>query len=157
MKSMKEFREFRKTALAYHVDIQRYNVDEIRAYLQQEIAQVARTIESSQSQLQALADNPRTARKHPGVRESLTEQLVGAQQRSLNLQQIQRQLASHEAEWRKLEQEGVLYGHQTVDPDDSHHRTNPHVNVEGPVSIQTRTEVLDLHVKLAIYVLVLKE
>lgn len=152
MKSMREFREFRKTALAYHVDVQRYRVSEISAYLDQEIAQVARLIESSQSQLQSLSDSPRLERKHPDVRERVATQLAGARQRSLNLQQIQRQLASHEAEWQKLEQEGVLYGHQTVNADESNHRTNPHVNVEGPVSIQTRTETLDLHIKLAIYV-----
>jgi hypothetical protein len=152
MKSMKEFREFRKAALAYHIDVQRFRVSEISAYLEQEIAQVDSLIESTQSQLQALSDNPRIETKRPGTRETLTTQLTAAQQRSVNLAQIRRQLASHEPEWRKLEQEGVLYGHQTVDADESHHRTNPHVNVEGPVTVQTRTETLDLHVKLAIYV-----
>jgi hypothetical protein len=152
MESMRAFRLFRREALAYHIDVQRYRVSEISTYLEQEVVQVAAAIERTQSQLQHVDDNPRLERQRPGLRDSLSTQLQKAQQRSVNLQQIQRQLVSRQLDWEKLEQEGVLYGHQSVVADESNHRTNPHVNVEGPVSVQTRTETLELHVKLAIYV-----
>ena len=150
--NLEAFRQFRKKALGFHVDVQSYNVGEIRGRLLEEIAQVTASRDHAQTEIQYHKDNPAwSARNQSAMRES-ERNLNASKERLANLTDIKSNLAANEAQWKALEKEGVLYGHATVDKDESKHRTNPHVNVEGATEVQTRTSKFPLFVKIAIYV-----
>jgi hypothetical protein len=150
--NIEAFRALRRTALAYHVDIQRYRVSEIRAGLLQETREVTAQRDRARTEMQYHRDNPEWSLRHQDNLRQIERNLTDFGTRLRNLQEIEANRAQHEAEWLRLEREGVLLGHATVDADESHHRTNPHVNVEGRTTVTTRTETFALFIKLAIYV-----
>ena len=152
MQNIEAFREFRARGVAFHVDIQRYRVGEIEAYLRQEIASVTTSVARIRREMQYHRDNPEWSGRHQANLRDIEGNLATFTTRLQNLEAIEADLARHRAEWLRLEREGVLYGHSTVDPDESRHRTNPHVNVEGRANVVTRTESFEHHVKIAIYV-----
>ncbi|HEX3527305.1 MAG TPA: DUF4157 domain-containing protein [Thermoanaerobaculia bacterium] len=152
MANIEAFRNFRQRTMVFHVDVQRYRVSEIRARLQQEIAEATALRDRSRTELQYHIDNPAFSMRNQENRRAIERNLANFNQRLSNLQGIASNLSQHESEWRRLEAEGVLYGHATVDPDESRHRTNPHVNVEGLANVTTRTESFQYFVKVAIFV-----
>jgi hypothetical protein len=151
-RNLQEFREFRKKALAFHVDVQRYRVSEIRSRLMQEIREVTELRDHAHKEMQYHRSNPEWAARNEGHLRVSERNFNEHSERWKNLTDIFNNLSQHEEQWKKLEREGVLYGHATVDPDESHHRTNPHVNVEGRTQVETRTEKFEFSIKVAIYV-----
>ncbi|HYR12569.1 MAG TPA: hypothetical protein VEQ60_32570, partial [Longimicrobium sp.] len=156
MDQLEAFRTFRSKALGYHVDVQRYRVGEIRAALQSEIRDVTAQRDRARAEMQYHVSNPEWSNRNQENLRAIERNYEAFRTRLANLTEIQENLASHEAQWRALETEGVLYGHSTVSADESRHRTNPHVNVEGPVTVTTRTETFPLFIKVAIYVVTKK-
>lgn len=151
-KNMEAFRKFRKEGLAFHVDVQRYQVSEIRERLKQEIGTVTTARDRALTEVKYHRDNPEwSARNQDSLRKS-EQNLEAHKQRLGNLQEISDNLSQHLEDWKRLEKEGVLYGHKTVKADESLHRTVPHVNVQGVTQVTTRTETLELSIKLTIYV-----
>jgi Domain of unknown function (DUF4157) len=150
--NIEAFRALRRTALIYHVDIQRYRVGEIGARLLQETRDVTAQRDRARTEMQYHRDNPEWSLRHQDNLRQIERNLTDFGTRLRNLQEIEANRAQHEIEWLRLEREGVLLGHATVNADESHHRTNPHVNVEGRTNVTTRTETFDLFIKLVIYV-----
>lgn len=151
-RNIEAFREFRARGMAYHIDVRRYRVAEIRDYLQRETASITASVARIRREMQYHRDNPAWSSRNQDNLRAIESNLGTFTARLSNLQEINNDLVRHQAEWLALEQEGVLYGHSTVDPDESRHRTNPHVNVEGRANVETRTERFEHHVKIAIYV-----
>jgi hypothetical protein len=151
-RNIEAFREFRQRALAFHIDVQRYNVAEIRNRLREEIGEVTANRNRARTEIKYHDDHPAWSARNQDSRRGSERNLGAATERLGNLQDIMNNLSSHQPEWAKLEKEGVLLGHATVDPAESRHRTNPHVNVEGRVQWANRVETLELFIKVAIYV-----
>ena len=150
--NIEAFRLFRQRAMAFHVDVQRYRVSEIRARLQQEIAEATASRDRARTEMQYHIDNSAFSLRHQESLRAIERNLANFNQRLTNLQEIAGNVSQHEAEWRRLEAEGVLYGHAMVDPEESRHRTNPHVNIEGLANVTTHTESFQYFVKVAIFV-----
>jgi hypothetical protein len=149
-KNKAAFDEFRQESLAYHVDVRPYRVAEIRTHLNQEIDNVTKLLNRSQTELSYHTDNPEWSNRHQENKRAIERNIDTFKERLRNLNSIRGNLAKYEAKWLELEKEGVLYGHETVV--NSPHRTKPHVNIAGPFQVQTHTTTMDLYVRIAIYV-----
>jgi hypothetical protein len=149
-KNKADFDEFRQESLAYHIDIAPYKVGEIRAFLAKEVSEVKASLERSRTEMQYHTDHPVWSERHKENKLAIGKNINKFKERLKNLSSIQSNLVRHEPEWRRLEQEGVLYGHSTVEK--SPHRTNPHINIAGPLQVETQTTKLELYIKVAIYV-----
>ncbi len=83
-------------------------------------------------------DNPAFSLRHQESRRAIERNLAYLNQRLTDLQEIAGNLSQHEAKWRLLEAEGLLYGHESLKKEAQ--RTNLHVDVEGLANVTTRTE-----------------
>jgi hypothetical protein len=148
---MAEFRAFRDSALAFHVDLRPYRVSEIGPHLRAEIEKVTEQRDRATTEMAYhKAHGAWSTRNQENLRD-IERNLNATSERLENLQEIEGSLSERQQAWARAEGEGLLYGHETVDKDESKHRTNPHVNVAGP-TVSTKTETFKLFLKLTIYV-----
>jgi hypothetical protein len=139
--SKAEFDDYCRRALAFHFDVRRYRVAEIKAQLKREIAEEKASRERWRRELDFHAGSA-----------AISEHVVASTKRIGNLESIERDGDRKSAKWIELEDEGLLYGHETVNKDESLHRVHPHVNIAGPVSVKTSTASFTYFVQAVIFV-----
>lgn len=128
-RAIKEFRKDRQKLVSFHVDAQAYSVAEIRAFIDSELLKRKSASESAMDRWQALLALP----KERQANEDLTaaEQTYNISAADLRaIESADRDFKRNQEAYRKLEEKGVLYGHESVD-EEHPHRTKPHINVEG--------------------------
>jgi hypothetical protein len=142
-RAIASFREDRKRLVLYHIDADRYRVAEILPALDREIARKKQAVQAAvDAQMHITVDiqdrQARSGRAEPGVRKDSTRRLAALDERIATLQghvraleESKRGFSRRLPDYEKYEREGVLYGHETVKPEDHPHRKNPHINVEG--------------------------
>lgn len=138
-----QFRVDRQNLIVFHVDTKKYNVAEILPAINDEIARkelaIHRTEEAINFTTNEIAERQgrHTGPNPPGVRRDFTERIARLNEQISTLRSDIRRLQDAKRSfdrnlpgYAKLEAEGTLYGHETVEM--SHpHRTEPHINVES--------------------------
>ena len=71
-----------------------------------------------------------SARPNTSIINALQSSLTSFRNRLQELQRLERGFNAKLSEYQKLEKEGVLYGHQGLEPGHAHRRV-PHINLEG--------------------------
>ncbi len=138
-----QFRVDRQRLIVFHVDTQKYRVSEILPAIAAEITRKEGAIQAAQETINYITDEiVRRQAKHrgptpPGARrdfanqiETLNNRISELRGQIRHLQDAERSFNRNLPKYQKLEADGVLYGHETVE--EAHpHRTTPHINVEG--------------------------
>ena len=160
---LQQFRENRGTGLQFHIDIARFDVAAIRAWLDNELALARRAQTDAQRDWQRAS-----SRLHPSDPMSGRE-LQRLQQVATEADDRTRRLEGFDRDWDRFEPDfrrwaaaqaevstgggsrtvtGVLLGHETV-VDTSPHRFVAHINVEGVRIVEGANQ----DIKAVIYVL----
>lgn len=138
-----QFRIDRQRLIVFHVDTHKYKVSEIMPAIGVEIARKEAAIQAAQEAINYITDQigerqtKHTGPMAPGAREDFMNKIQTLNNRIeelrghiRHLRDAERSFERNLPKYQKLEAEGVLYGHETVE--EAHpHRTEPHINVEG--------------------------
>lgn len=124
--SLAAFRRDRSKLLMFHVDTSKYKLSEIRPAAEGELQRKEQEYAAINSEIIQLQNS-----NVHGSTSRLNERIE--QQRSLakyisSLRDYLKSFESRVPEYRQLEKDGILYGHE--DPGNSHGK-KPHINVEG--------------------------
>ena len=162
---IRQFRVDRQSLIVFHVDTRKYKVAEILPAINSEIAAKESAIRSAEGAINYITNElvERQTRHRgpnpPGVRSDFMERIetLNGSMETLRgdirrLQNAMRSFNRNLPAYTKLETEGVLYGHETVE--ESHlHRTEPHINVEGSRIIARGETAKRQNIDITIFIL----
>jgi hypothetical protein len=145
--AMKSFRTMKESLLVFHVDVKKFNVAEIAAWFQQERRSLSTGIDTANANMRRQLESPNP---NNSIINTLTANLNSFRNRLQELGRLEASFNASLPAYKKLEKEGVLYGHQGNLTEGHPHRRVPHINLEGRIYFGTSAmEYIDATIYIA--------